>query len=83
MKGLSNMKNSFDEYFTAGMIAEILKLNVYCVYKRIKFLELYPIAINGSVKYYHHSVIEHIRENKPNSKYLVFQSKINNPNFEI
>jgi hypothetical protein len=78
MKELSNTKNSFDEYFTAGMIAEILKIKTHSVYKRIKFLELYPVAINGSVKYYHHSVIEHIRENKPNSKYLVFQSKINN-----
>lgn len=69
--------DNFDQYFRVGMIAEILGLKVHAVYKRIKNLELYPVAMNGSTKYYHHSAIEFIKNNEPNCKYLIFESKMN------
>lgn len=78
MKKSLNTTNNFDQYFTVLMIAQILKLSKWAVYKRIKNLEIYPVGIDGQKKYYHHSAIEYVKNNEPNNKYLIFQSKINN-----
>jgi hypothetical protein len=72
------MLRPFDEMFTAGMIAKITGLSYTTVRVRIRDLEILPVGMNGTVKYYHHSAIEFIREFKPNQKYLIFQSKMNN-----
>ena len=72
------MLRPFDEMFTAGMIAKITGLSYTTVRVRIRDLDILPVGMNGTVKYYHHSAIEFIREFKPNQKYLIFQSKINN-----
>jgi len=67
----------FDELFTIGMIAKITKLSYTTVKVRIKELEILPVGMNGSVKYYHHSAIEFVREFDINFKYLIFESKMN------
>jgi len=72
------MLRPFDEMFTAGMIAKITGLSYTTVRVRIRDLDILPVGMNGTVKYYHHSAIEFIREFKPNQKYLIFQSKMNN-----
>jgi hypothetical protein len=71
------MLRPFDEMFTAGMIAKITGLSYTTVRVRIRDLDMLPVGMNGTVKYYHHSAIEFIREFKPNQKYLIFQSKMN------
>jgi hypothetical protein len=72
------MLRPFDQLFTTGMIANITGLSYNTVKIRIRDLEILPVGMNGAVKYYHHSAIEFIREFKPNQKYLIFQSKMNN-----
>jgi len=72
------MLRPFDQLFTTGMIAKITGLSYNTVKIRIRDLEILPVGMNGAVKYYHHSAIEFIREFKPNQKYLIFQSKMNN-----
>lgn len=71
------MLRPFDELFTMGMIAKITGFSVTKVKNRIRDLEILPIGMNGSVKYYHHSTIEFVREFEPNFKYLIFESKMN------
>jgi hypothetical protein len=62
------------------MIANITGLSYNTVKIRIRDLEILPVGMNGSVRYYHHSAIEFVKEFEPNFKYLIFQSKINNNN---
>jgi hypothetical protein len=62
------------------MIANITGLSYNTVKIRIRDLEILPVGMNGSVRYYHHSAIEFVKEFEPNFKYLIFQSKMNNNN---
>ena len=74
------MLRPFDQLFTTGMIANITGLSYNTVKVRIRDLEILPVGMNGSVRYYHHSAIEFVKEFEPNFKYLIFQSKMNNNN---
>jgi hypothetical protein len=74
------MLRPFDQLFTTGMIANITGLSYNTVKIRIRDLEILPVGMNGSVRYYHHSAIEFVKEFEPNFKYLIFQSKMNNNN---